>query len=61
VDASAYMTKWAIWVDAIRLYDEKSDMDGQLSVYMPNWTIWVDSYPSIYRKERYRWMLSVYI
>jgi hypothetical protein len=46
-DASAYMTKWAIWVDAIRLYDEKSDMDGQLSVYMPNWTIWMDCYPSI--------------
>jgi hypothetical protein len=38
-DASAYLTKWAIWVDAIRLYSQNRDMDGQLSVYMPNWMI----------------------
>jgi predicted NAD-dependent protein-ADP-ribosyltransferase YbiA (DUF1768 family) len=39
VDASTYMTQEAIWVDAIRLYRQNRDMDGQLSVYMPNWTI----------------------
>jgi hypothetical protein len=30
------MTDEAIWVDAIRLYSQNRDIDGQLSVYMPN-------------------------
>jgi hypothetical protein len=31
--------KWAIWVDAIRLYSQNRDTDGQLCVYMQNWKI----------------------
>jgi hypothetical protein len=38
-DASVYLPEQAIWVNAIRLSTQNSDIDGQLSVYMPNLVI----------------------